>query len=188
MRKAMLLLRSARDRRSDGLVPLAVSSRTLLSSGLIRQYTRNRTRWLAVTGAGFGLIIVFACVYGRLTSPKGLKNGCYAGVVTEIEPSFSDGWSSLAPYAAQHDRIDVVVKPDYWNLVERGFTIYYASDTLDSPLTDDPLLGKPRHLRRPETGCRPRAAYADHDRRPGRGRCAEHAVGARLEFGEGTRL
>ena len=85
----------------------------------------------SAVGAGLGLLIVSASVYGRLTSPKGLKGGCYAGVVTGIEPSFGEPLNHLAPYAAKHDRVDVVVKPEYWELIERGFKVYCDGDTQD---------------------------------------------------------
>jgi hypothetical protein len=70
-----------------------------------------------LAGAALGLVIIGACVVGRLWPTKGLK-GCYAGVVTSITPSFDDFFSNIAPYAAQHDRVDVVVKPTYWDIVE----------------------------------------------------------------------
>jgi hypothetical protein len=90
--------------------------------------------WLAgVAGAVVGLVIIVAAVVDRLSSRKGLA-ACYAGVVTSITPSFSDVGSNIAPYAAQHDRVDVVVKPTYWSLVERGLNVYCDTDSLMSPL------------------------------------------------------
>lgn len=87
----------------------------------------------AVGGAVVGLAIIGASVVDRLFPPKGLK-GCYAGVVTSITPSFSDVQSNFAPYTAQHDRVDVVVKPDYWSLVVRGPNVICDTDSEDSPL------------------------------------------------------
>ena len=90
--------------------------------------------WLAaVAGAVVGLVIIIASVVDRLSDRKGLR-GCYAGVVTSITPSFSDFASNIAPYTAQHDRVDVVVKPTYWSLVERGLFVYCDTDSLESPL------------------------------------------------------
>jgi hypothetical protein len=90
--------------------------------------------WAAAgVGAGVGLVIVIASVYDRLSSRDG-KRACYAGVVTSITESFNDVGSNLAPYAAQHDRVDVVVKPAYWDLVSQGLHVYCDSDSLESPL------------------------------------------------------
>lgn len=90
--------------------------------------------WLAgVAGAVVGLVIIIASVVDRLSSRKGLS-ACYAGVVTSITPSYSDFASNIAPYTAQHDRVDVVVKPLYWDLVERGLHVYCDTDSLESPL------------------------------------------------------
>lgn len=90
--------------------------------------------WLAgVAGAVVGLVIIGASVFDRLSSREGLK-ACYAGVVTSITPSFNDFTSNIAPYTAQHDRVDVVVKPTYWDLVEQGLHVYCDADSLQSPL------------------------------------------------------
>ncbi|HEY0549019.1 MAG TPA: hypothetical protein VGF13_05420 [Verrucomicrobiae bacterium] len=87
----------------------------------------------AAAGAAVGLVIVIASVYDRLSSREGLK-ACYAGTVTAIIESFGDVGSNLAPYVAQHDRVDVVVKPLYWDLVSKGLHVYCDLDSLQSPL------------------------------------------------------
>jgi hypothetical protein len=90
--------------------------------------------WAAgAAGAVVGLVVVIASVVDRLSSREGLK-ACYAGVVTSITPSFNDVASNIAPYTAQHDRVDVVVKPLYWDLVTQGLTVFCDVDSLESPL------------------------------------------------------
>jgi hypothetical protein len=90
--------------------------------------------WVAgAAGAVVGLVIIGASVWDRLSSRDGI-NRCYAGVVTSVTESFNDFASNIAPYTAQHDRVDVVVKPTYWDLVSRGLTIFCDSDSLSSPL------------------------------------------------------
>jgi hypothetical protein len=45
---------------------------------------------------------------------------CVAGVVSRIVPAFSDLIVVVAPWMAQHDRVDVIVKSRYWDVVESG--------------------------------------------------------------------
>lgn len=112
-------------------VAQAVAAKTIIT---ILGVSATAGMWLAgVAGAVVGLIIIVAAVVDRLSSREGLR-GCYAGVVTSLTPSFSDFASNVAPYTAQHDRVDVVVKPTYWSLVERGLYVYCDSDSLESPL------------------------------------------------------
>lgn len=109
----------------------AVSASTIIS---ILGISATAGMWLAgVAGAVVGLVIIIASVVDRLSSRAGLP-ACYAGVVTSITSSFSDFASNIAPYTAQHDRVDVVVKPTYWDLVNRGLHVYCDTDSLESPL------------------------------------------------------
>ncbi len=112
-------------------VAQAVAAKTIIT---ILGVSATAGMWLAgVAGAVVGLIIIVASVVDRLSSRKGLR-GCYAGVVTSITPSFNDFASNIAPYTAQHDRVDVVVKPTYWSLVNHGLYVYCDTDSLESPL------------------------------------------------------
>lgn len=114
-----------------GGVASAVAATTIVT---ILGISATAGMWLAgAAGAAVGLVIIIASVVDRLSSRRGLS-ACYAGVVTSITPSFNDVGSNIAPYAAQHDRVDVVVKPRYWDLVERGLHVYCDTDTLESPL------------------------------------------------------
>jgi hypothetical protein len=87
----------------------------------------------ALGGAGAGVAIVFVPALDRISAKEGWKL-CYAGVVTAIEESFNKALDFLAPYTAQHDRADVVIKPAYWQIVLRGLYVWCNIDTLHSPL------------------------------------------------------
>lgn len=85
----------------------------------------------ALLTAGF----VFVSALDRLRSREG-KKACYAGVADLFVPAFDSGWDTVFPFTAQHDRVDVVVKPMYWNLVELPPSeyVYCNSDSLQSPV------------------------------------------------------
>jgi hypothetical protein len=54
---------------------------------------------------------------------------CVSGVINGIHRSFDDTTSQIFTFAASHDRIDVVVKSEYWRLVayERSLGIAFVS-------------------------------------------------------------
>lgn len=92
-----------------------------------------------VAGAAAGALLsagfVFVSAIDRLRSREG-KKACYAGVADAIVPSFDSGWDTVFPFAAQHDRVDVVIKPTYWSYVTLPPSeyVYCNTDSLDSPL------------------------------------------------------
>lgn len=74
----------------------------------------------AVTAALVGIAaIVFVGLYvsDRCIQGEGIRN-CIAGVVHEIVGSFSEATEEILPFTAMHDRVDVVVKQKYWDIVE----------------------------------------------------------------------
>ena len=85
----------------------------------------------ALLTAGF----VFVSAIDRLKSRDGVK-ACYAGVADAFVPAFESGWDTVFPFAAQHDRMDVVVKPAYWPLVVMppSAFVHCNDDSLDSPV------------------------------------------------------
>lgn len=89
----------------------------------------------AVVGALLTAGLVIVSAVDRLSSREGRK-ACYAGVADTIVESFSSGWDTVFPFAAQHDRVDVVVKPAYWELVvlPPSEYVYCNDDSLASPL------------------------------------------------------
>lgn len=76
----------------------------------------------ALTGAAGGiavLVFVGLFAYDRCTQGEGLPE-CVAGVVNEIVESFSDAAEEIFPFAAMHDRVDVVLKSRFWDSAEDG--------------------------------------------------------------------
>lgn len=88
----------------------------------------------AAGGLG-ALLVVGIGAYSMLASRPGIA-GCYAGIVTRIEEAFPDAGQILFPFTAGHDRVDVVVKPDYWKVVERSPQqfVWCDTDSMASPL------------------------------------------------------
>lgn len=69
-----------------------------------------------------GLYALDRCVEGR-----GLAE-CIAGVVTGVVDSFDSALDELLPFTAMHDRVDVVVKSRYWDVVEDGQAFVFCTD------------------------------------------------------------
>ena len=90
----------------------------------------------AAAAGGLGiLVITIAGAYSKLAPQKGIVT-CYAGIATAVQEAFSDGWQIYFPFTAQHDRVDVVVKPIYWDLVAASPAqfIQCNTDSKSSPL------------------------------------------------------
>ncbi|HET7234121.1 MAG TPA: hypothetical protein VFJ16_29175 [Longimicrobium sp.] len=76
----------------------------------------------AISGALGGIaviIVVGVFVADRCTQGDGLPE-CVAGVVNEVVESFDDAGSNLFPFAAMHDRVDLVLKSRFWDSAEDG--------------------------------------------------------------------
>ncbi len=65
------------------------------------------------------IIIVAIYAFDRCIPTDGLAE-CVAGVVNEIVQDFSTAIEEIFPFTAMHDRVDVVVKARYWDVVEDG--------------------------------------------------------------------
>jgi hypothetical protein len=92
--------------------------------------------WLAAAAAALATVItIFAFYWNRcLDKPDGLQ-ACSAGVVNEIVPSFDSAADELFPFTAMHDRVDVVVKSQYWPLVQQlALFVKCAGDPDRSPI------------------------------------------------------
>lgn len=92
--------------------------------------------WLGGVATYVTIMIVIGVFFHKNCNenPRGLDT-CSAGVIEEVFPSFDD-WSEWAfPFAASHPRIDVVVKCNYWNLVDNGgATVVCNDDPQRSPI------------------------------------------------------
>jgi len=76
----------------------------------------------AISGglAGIAVIIIVGIyAFDRCVGTKGLRE-CVAGVVSEIVQDFTEWTEELFPFTAMHDRVDVVVKSRYWDVLEDG--------------------------------------------------------------------
>lgn len=92
--------------------------------------------WLGGIAAYVGVLVVIGVFFHKNCNenPRGL-NTCSAGVIEEVFPSFDDWSEWVFPFAASHPRIDVVVKCDYWNLVDNGgATVVCNDDPERSPM------------------------------------------------------
>jgi hypothetical protein len=92
--------------------------------------------WLgAIVGALAAWALVFSFWYDRCLSSPDALDGCSAGVVNGGVPSFSSTSEQVLAFNAQHNRLDVVVKSAYWDLVEtNALWIFCAGDRDQSPL------------------------------------------------------
>lgn len=89
-----------------------------------------------VAGALAGLLgavtiiaIVTVFALDRCVQGEGLRE-CIAGVVHDIVASFSKALDELFPFSAMHDRVDVVVKSKFWDVVESGDAFVFCTDEL----------------------------------------------------------
>lgn len=96
--------------------------------------------WMASAAAGLATFAIIIYLHTQRCLPVSDKQqACSSGVIQHIEPSFSSAAEELFPFAAMHDRVDVVLVCDYWFLVEGGGAQFVkcAPDPESSPM----LLG-----------------------------------------------
>ena len=88
----------------------------------------------AVAGIAVFATVVYFAVDRCNQSPKGEK-GCVAGVIETITPAFTGSTVDNGfPFASQHDRVDVVVKKDYWDLIDAQSDFVFCSQADQSPM------------------------------------------------------
>ncbi len=56
------------------------------------------------------------------------ESECVAGLITDIIHDFNDIGDELFPFSAMHERVDLLVKSRYWNIVERYNAYVYCTD------------------------------------------------------------
>jgi hypothetical protein len=71
-------------------------------------------------------MIIGTFLIDRCNPTEGLQE-CVAGVVSNIVDDFSSTWDELLPFTAMHDRIDIVVKSRFWDVVEDNFAFVYCT-------------------------------------------------------------
>jgi hypothetical protein len=73
------------------------------------------------------LIVVIASARDRCTQSTA-ESQCVAGVVTALVPSFSETRDDWLPWQAMHDRVDLIVKSFFWQVVEAGNAYVFCTD------------------------------------------------------------
>lgn len=84
----------------------------------------------AISGSAAAIaVIVIVGMYAldRCTQGEGTAE-CVSGVVREIVQSFSDALEDLFPFTAMHDRVDLVVKSRYWDVVESNYAKVFCTE------------------------------------------------------------
>lgn len=85
-------------------------------------------------GAAVGFVVAVTTFIVVLNSardrcnPSEAESQCIAGVVNGIVPSFSNTRDDWLPWQAMHDRVDVIVKSFYWQIVELGNAYVFCTD------------------------------------------------------------
>jgi len=95
--------------------------------------------WIAAAAAAAVTLAIVVVFWYQRCAPRDGLNGCAAGVVNDIEESFDSAADTLFPFAAMHDRVDVVVKCDYWPLVENNASFVKCTEHADPDL-QSPIL------------------------------------------------
>ena len=74
--------------------------------------------FIALVGAYFAFSQVLGAYVNNCHS-EGSDYACWAGVVGAVTPSFSNGAADfLLPWNASHDRVDLVLKSQYWDTLQ----------------------------------------------------------------------
>jgi len=101
--------------------------------------------WLAaVAGAAIAAFVVIDFYRLRcLSHPDTERPVCTAGVIQTLVPAFNSATDEIFPFTAMHDRVDVVVKCDYWFRIEQLAAFIFCN--IDLPLipTAGDLTGSP---------------------------------------------
>jgi hypothetical protein len=90
----------------------------------------------AALGAATVVLLAGFYLYQRCAPRDGVE-ACAAGVVVNIVPSFDSVTSNIFPFTAMHDRVDLVVKSEFWPLLTTGAVFVKCNDDpLASPLLE----------------------------------------------------
>jgi hypothetical protein len=88
----------------------------------------------AAGGALAGLVTAIALIVmiglfvdDRCIPKKGLSE-CAAGVVVGVLDSFDEALDELLPFSAMHDRVDLLAKSRFWDVIEDGQAFVHCTD------------------------------------------------------------
>jgi hypothetical protein len=75
---------------------------------------------IAGVAGAFAVFLVCGYMLFNRCAPRDGGIRCWAGVVNGITESFSSGWDYVFPSGAMHPRVDVVVKPSFWDITAQN--------------------------------------------------------------------
>jgi hypothetical protein len=88
----------------------------------------------AVAAAAVVATVIFFAVERCDQNPSGAQ-GCMAGVIESLTPAFTGSASDYVfAFSSPHDRVDVVVKQDYWDLIDAESEYVFCSTADQSPM------------------------------------------------------
>lgn len=90
--------------------------------------------------AAVGVLIIIASYLTDRCNAKEGEQECIAGVVQNIVQDFSGTLEEFLPFTAMHDRIDVVVKSNYWDKVERNAVRVFCTDEAPSTFRQSEIM------------------------------------------------
>jgi hypothetical protein len=116
-----------------GVLSLAGAAKSLYD--LVTKFSGGYLYAGAAVAAFITWLVVSAFYYKNcLDSPRKFP-ACSAGVIEVTVPSFLSVADQIFAFAASHDRIDVVVKSIYWDLVSKNAS--YVNCAPDPPIAPD---------------------------------------------------
>jgi hypothetical protein len=94
---------------------------------------------IAGVAGALAVFIVSAYMLYNRCAPREGPIRCWAGVVNGITESFSSGWDYAFPSGAMHPRVDVVVKPRFWDMTAQNAAFVACSpvpEGIGSPMIE----------------------------------------------------
>jgi len=89
----------------------------------------------AVAAIAVVATVIYFAVVRCDRHPSGGVDSCIAGVIEGITPAFTGSTTdAVFPFTSQHDRVDVVVKQDYWDIIQQNSDYVYCSQADQSPI------------------------------------------------------
>lgn len=88
----------------------------------------------AVAAAAVVATVIYFTVERCNQNPSG-EPGCMAGVIESLIPAFTaSATDAVFAFLSEHDQVDVVVKKDYWDLIDAQSEYVFCSQNDQSPM------------------------------------------------------
>src|SRR4051794_32628111 len=82
---------------------------------------------IAGAAAAIAVIVIIAVfAFDRCLQGDG-RPECVAGVVDVVEDSFSSASDEIFPFTAMHDRVDLIAKSFFWDVIESGEAFVFCT-------------------------------------------------------------